>query len=111
MESAVVDAIDHLHSSKETWNKPYTWVFLLAVPIYPLCLFNFISTLRYSSIITLVSSVFIAILTVVELANNNPFDLPLVPTTWTNVLLSVPLVLFAYTCQPNVGDIYKVRNM
>ena len=108
MESAVVGAIDHIGQSWH-WNTPYMWVFLLALPIYPLCLFNFIGTLRYSSIITLVSSVFIAILTVVELANRTPFNLPPVPTTWTNVFLSMPIVLFAYTCQPNVGDIYKVK--
>ena len=109
METAIIKAVEIL-GDREDLKNPYMWVFLLVVVIYPLCQFNVIGALRYSSIITFASVIFITVVTVVELVHSGTQPIPTAPTSWTNCFLSVPIVLFAYTCQPNVGDIYKVRD-
>jgi len=108
METAIIKAVEIL-GHHEDWNTQYMWVFLLVVVIYPLCQFNVIGALRYSSIITFASVIFITVVTIVEV-DGDTSSIPTAPTSWTNCFFSVPIVLFAYTCQPNVGDIYKVRD-
>jgi len=106
MENAVARIIDRF-GDVESWNQDYIWVFPLAVLIYPLCLFNVIGTLRYSSIITLANSICIAVLIVTKLGKDENPSLDSTPREWENPFLSIPIILFAYTNQSNLGDIYK----
>lgn len=106
MEKSVARIIDRF-GDVGSWNKDYMWAFPLAVLIYPLCLFNVIGTLRYSSIVALASSIFITLVIVIKLGTHESSSLHSDPVGWEDALLSIPIVLFAYTNQSNVGDIYR----
>ena len=87
----------------------YVWAVAAAIAVFPLSHYDLISTLRFTSVISLVGSVYVAVDITVKYCTTSPSNLPVtVAGSFYGQMSCVPIVLFAFTCQVNICEIYKV---
>mmetsp|Transcript_5513 Transcript_5513/g.8140 ORF Transcript_5513/g.8140 Transcript_5513/m.8140 type:complete len:637 (+) Transcript_5513:225-2135(+) len=115
---AVGDILDQviigLMNNPPHWlNRTFIMVVFWAIAMYPLSLFEKIDALRYSSLVGLISVFYLVVAVVIhsskDLASSSTSTWDTVnlwPENFWDVVRACPLIMFAYSCQPNVASIF-----
>lgn len=101
-----VNAIgDDLNTDKR-WYFTGMCMFMAAALAFPLCLVNNIASLRYFSIISFLSPVYLTFFLMGSYGENEHSYCSAEPCL-RGEMISIPIILIATSCQDNMGDIYQ----
>lgn len=106
VENSLVSA-----SGEEDWKKDEArllWGLLCVALTFPLCLANSLGSLRYSGILGFVIPIYMALFLIAE-PEFSHYHCNATPHLG-GLAFGIPVILFATTCQPNVGDVYQDLN-
>ena len=92
-------------SENEDDGMKVVWGFVIVILTFPLCSVNFIESLRYFAVLSFILPFIFAIF-LIDQHPSNTCNSSNSTSNFIGLIFSLPIMLFATTCQPNIGDLY-----
>jgi len=105
IEKSLISASGNKDWDREEDALMFLWGLLFLILTFPLCLVQYLGSLRYFAILGFSIPIYLALFLVAE--QSTSLDHCNTKPTLKGLVFSVPIILFATTCQPNVGDVYQ----
>jgi len=83
----------------------FLWGLLFLILAFPLCLVKYLGSLRYFAILGFAFPIYFALFLVAE--HTTLLEHCTSSPSLEGLIFTVPVIFFATTCQPNIGDIYQ----